>query len=59
MRGKAQNLMLIGKPMNLMVGTDINKNMFSIIIRREAMEGENHKDEQVAGPLLDRTFLHS
>jgi hypothetical protein len=43
---------------DLMEGIDIDMNMFPIIIMREAMEGEHHRDRQVARPLLGRTCLH-
>jgi len=35
--------MQIEKPMDLMEGIDISRNMSHIIILREAMEGEHHR----------------
>ena len=50
--------MPIRKLVDLMEGTDISRNIFPIIILREAMEGEHHREKHVAGPLLDCTYLH-
>jgi hypothetical protein len=47
--------MLTRKLVDLMEGIDISRNIFPIIIMREFMEGEHHRDKQVARPLLDRT----
>ena len=47
------------KLVDLVEGVYNNMNIFPIIILREAMEGEHHRDRQVAGPLLDRTYPHS
>jgi hypothetical protein len=58
-KGKGPESYANRETVDLMVGTDISRNMCSIIILREAMEGEHHRDRQVAGPLLDRTCLHS
>jgi len=46
------------KLVDLMEGIGTSRSIFPIIILREAMEGENHRDKQVAGPLLDHNYLH-
>ena len=47
------------KLVDLMEGIGINKNIFPIIILREVMEGEHHRDRQVVGLLLGCTYPHS
>ena len=47
------------KLVDLMEGTGTSRNIFPIIILREAMEGEHYRDKPVAGLLLGRTYPHS